>query len=108
MPSSRPDSAGTDLRPPRRGFSTRCSICGFHRRGGEYPTLYPVACAPQAWAAGSVYLLLQASLGMEIDGESRRISFSRAALPESIDSLRITNLQVGDAAIDLLIERHPH
>ena len=83
-------------------------ICGFHRRGGEYPTLYPVACAPQAWAAGSVYLLLQASLGMEIDAESRRISFSRASLPESIDSLRITNLQVGDAAIDLLVERHPH
>jgi glycogen debranching enzyme len=23
-------------------------VCGFHRREGEYPTLYPVACAPQA------------------------------------------------------------
>ena len=83
-------------------------ICGFHRRGAEHPTLYPVACAPQAWAAGAVYLLLQASLGIDIDAEGRRISFSRAALPESIDSLRITNLQVADAAVDLLVERHPH
>ena len=83
-------------------------ICGFHRRGGEHPTLYPVACAPQAWAAGSIYLLLQASLGLEIDAEARRISFSHASLPQSIDSLRVTNLQVADAAVDILIERHPH
>ena len=36
-------------------------------RAGEGPTLYPVACAPQAWAAGSVFLLLQACLGLDID-----------------------------------------
>ncbi|HSL20203.1 MAG TPA: amylo-alpha-1,6-glucosidase [Vicinamibacterales bacterium] len=83
-------------------------ICGFHRRGGEYPTLYPVACAPQAWAAGAVYLLLQASLGLRVDAGARSVSFSRAVLPGSIDSLQITNLQVGDAVIDLLFERHPH
>src|SRR5688500_4215358 len=28
-------------------------ICGFDRRSDEHPTLYPVACAPQAWAAGA-------------------------------------------------------
>jgi glycogen debranching enzyme len=83
-------------------------ICGFHRRGCEHPTLYPVACAPQAWAAGAVYLLLQASLGLEIDAAGRRVSFSRAVLPDSIDSLQITNLHVGEATVDLLLERHPH
>ena len=83
-------------------------ICGFHRRGSEHPTLYPVACAPQAWAAGAVYLLIQASLGLRVDALEGRISFTRAVLPESIDSLEISNLQVGGATVDLLLERHPH
>ena len=71
-------------------------ICGFTRRGRE-PTLYPVACAPQAWAAGAVFLMLAASLGMQIDAPARRISFSRGRLPESIDWIRLTDLKVGDA-----------
>jgi glycogen debranching enzyme len=83
-------------------------ICGFHRRSGEQPTLYPVACAPQAWAAGAVYLLLQASLGLRIEATARRVTFARAVLPESIGSLQITNLQVGDASVDLQLDRHPY
>jgi len=81
-------------------------LCGFHRRTEEGPTLYPVACSPQAWAAGAVYLLLQASLGLDIDAVKRCITFRQAALPESIERLRITNLTVGDARIDLALERH--
>ncbi|HEV2211701.1 MAG TPA: amylo-alpha-1,6-glucosidase, partial [Verrucomicrobiae bacterium] len=38
-------------------------FCGFDRRPGEGPTLYPVACLPQAWSAASVFMLLGASLG---------------------------------------------
>lgn len=83
-------------------------ICGFHRRGNESPTLYPVACAPQAWSAGAVYLLLEACLGLRVDAVARRVAFERATLPESIAWLRIMNLVVGEAAVDLLIERHPH
>ena len=83
-------------------------ICGFHRRGGESPTLYPVACAPQAWAAGAVYLLLQACLGLRIDAAERRVSFSRAVLPDTIDWLRIMNLSVAEASVDLLLTRHTY
>jgi len=83
-------------------------ICGFHRRGGESPTLYPVACAPQAWAAGAVYLLLQACLGLRIDAAERRVSFSRAVLPDTIDWLRIMNLSVAEATVDLLLTRHTY
>lgn len=83
-------------------------ICGFHRRAGDSPTLYPVACAPQAWAAGAVYLLVQACLGMRVDAVARRVSFTRAVLPEAIDWLRIVNLSVGSASIDLLLTRHPY
>jgi len=83
-------------------------ICGFPRRGRQYPTLYPVACAPQAWAAGAVFLLLAATLGVHIDAPARRISFTRARLPETIDWLRLTDLAVGDARIDVRLERHQH
>jgi glycogen debranching enzyme len=83
-------------------------ICGFHRRGGESPTLYPVACAPQAWAAGAVYLLLQACLGLRIDAVERRVSFSRAVLPDTIDWLRIMNLSVAEASVDLMLTRHTY
>jgi glycogen debranching enzyme len=81
-------------------------LCGFHRRSEERPTQYPVACAPQAWAAGAVYMLLQASLGMDIDAVERRITFHAASLPLSIDRLVLTNLTVGDARVDLALERH--
>lgn len=81
-------------------------ICGFHRREAEFPTLYPVACAPQAWAAGTVYSLLASCLGLRIDAAARQISFSRAMLPESIEWLRLTNLSVGAARVDLLLTRH--
>src|SRR5690606_16727720 len=33
-------------------------FCGFARTAGDAPTVYPVACTPQAWAAGAPYLLL--------------------------------------------------
>jgi glycogen debranching enzyme len=83
-------------------------ICGFHRRGGEYPTLYPVACAPQAWAAGAVYLLLSACLGLRIDAAHRRVYLHQAVLPESLEWIRLTNLTVGDANVDLALVRHAH
>jgi glycogen debranching enzyme len=81
-------------------------LCGFHRRGDERPTLYPVSCAPQAWAAGAVYLLFQAAMGLDIDAGQNRVTFSRAVLPESIERVYLTNLTVGDACVDLLLERH--
>jgi glycogen debranching enzyme len=81
-------------------------ICGFHRRTGDAPTLYPVACAPQAWAAGAVYLLLQACLGLRVDAQGHRVELAHAVLPEDIDWLQVRNLSVGDAEVDLLLTRH--
>jgi glycogen debranching enzyme len=83
-------------------------FCGFGRRSGEGPTLYPVACLPQAWASGSVFMLLQASLGLSVDGRAREIRFENPALPAWLPEVRLTNLQVADATTDLLLERHPH
>jgi glycogen debranching enzyme len=83
-------------------------FCGFTRRAGEGPTLYPVACAPQAWSAAAVFLLLQACLGLRISAPSRRLSFSHAVLPPFLKELRLHNLQVGQASVDLLLLRHDH
>ena len=82
-------------------------FCGFHRRGNAgAPVLYPVACAPQAWAAGAVYLLLRACLGITIDATQRCVQFENPQLPEAISELRIKGLKVDAAKVDLLIRRH--
>jgi glycogen debranching enzyme len=82
-------------------------FCGFTRRPGEGATRYPVACSPQAWAAGSVFMLLQASLGLEIDAPQRQVRFRHSRLPDFLDHLVINGLRVGAATIDLAIERQP-
>jgi glycogen debranching enzyme len=83
-------------------------FCGFRSRPHEGPTLYPVACAPQAWAAGAVFLLLQACLGLEVDALRRQVVLDRPILPPCLDQLTIRQLAVGEARVDLVIERHPH
>jgi glycogen debranching enzyme len=80
-------------------------FCGLERRQGEDPTLYPVACAPQAWAAAAPFLLIQACLGLTVQGVSNRVVFERPSLPEGIPHLAIHGLRVGDASVDLLFER---
>lgn len=82
-------------------------FCGFHKRPGTSgPTLYPVACAPQAWSAGAVFMLLRACLGMTVRAPERQICFSHPVLPMSLDEVRIQNLKVVDATVDLLMRRH--
>jgi glycogen debranching enzyme len=81
-------------------------FCGFPRDPGEGPVEYPVACSPQSWAAGSVFLFVQAALGLRIDGVRNRISFARPALPPFLNDVEIANLRVGGARADLHLTRH--
>ena len=80
-------------------------FCGFSRRPGKGPTLYPVACAPQAWAAGAVFLVLQSCLGLTVHAAESRICLTYPCLPESIQSVRIQNLCIGANSIDLEVTR---
>jgi glycogen debranching enzyme len=80
-------------------------FCGLDRREGEGPTLYPVACSPQSWAAAASFLLIQSCLGLTVQGLHNRVVFNRPALPEGIPQLSIRGLRVGDASVDLLFER---
>ncbi len=81
-------------------------FCGFERRPDQGPTLYPVACSPQAWAAASIFSLLRSCLGLTIRGASRELHFSRPYLPEFLDAVHIRNLMVGDGTIDFSAIRH--
>jgi glycogen debranching enzyme len=82
-------------------------FCGFHRRpDGTGPTLYPVACSPQAWASGAPFLLLCASLGFEVRAAESLVRFENPHLPSFLNELRIEGLCVNDARVDLLISRH--
>jgi glycogen debranching enzyme len=80
-------------------------FCGFSRRHATGPTSYPVACNPQAWSSASVFALLGALLGIAFDPAGRRVAFHQPALPPWLDTLRLTNLQLGGASLDLLLER---
>jgi glycogen debranching enzyme len=81
-------------------------FCGFPRRPGESPTLYPVACAPQAWASAAVFLLFEACLGLSISAPERKLVFSKPLLPPFLPQLTIRDLKVGGARVDLLLTRH--
>jgi glycogen debranching enzyme len=83
-------------------------FCGFERRSGEGPTLYPVACSPQAWSAGAVFGILQACLGIDIESAAGTISFHAPRLPEYIDWVELRDLRVGEGSVDLLLKRHHH
>jgi glycogen debranching enzyme len=89
------------------GFEMRLPelFCGFPRAAGEPPVAYPVACLPQAWAAGAVFMMLQACLGISVDGERGVVEVARPHLPIGIDHFNIDRLQVGDDTLDLIFER---
>jgi glycogen debranching enzyme len=83
-------------------------FCGFPRDEGQGPILYPVACAPQAWSAAAVFLMLQACLGLRVNALESKICLVRPTLPPFLSRARIMNLSVGGASVDLLVVRHEH
>jgi glycogen debranching enzyme len=81
-------------------------FCGFPRRPGDAPTLYPVACAPQSWASAAVFLLLEACLGLSVSASERRLTFSKPVLPRFLQQVTIRGLKIADGRADLLLTRH--
>jgi glycogen debranching enzyme len=80
-------------------------FCGLKRRPTEAPTLYPVACSPQAWASAAPFFVLEGCLGISVQAERERIVFDRPFLPEGIPQLAIRGLRCGKVVVDLLLER---
>jgi glycogen debranching enzyme len=80
-------------------------FCGMRRRRARGPTLYPVACSPQAWASAAPFLLLQAMLGLEFDPEAREIRLRNSRVPALAQEITIRNLRLGDAAVDFAVQQ---
>jgi glycogen debranching enzyme len=81
-------------------------FCGFTRRASAGPTLYPVACSPQAWAAAAPFALLQACLGLDVSEGGRHVCLHAPRLPAFIDWIRLERIGAPDASCDLLLQRH--
>jgi glycogen debranching enzyme len=81
-------------------------FCGFRRQRGHGPTLYPVACSPQAWASATPFSLLEASLGLQFDPFDGEIRLLNPQLPPFLDEVALHNLQLGSSSVDLRIRRH--
>jgi glycogen debranching enzyme len=97
----------TDLFEAAQHFDMRLPelFCGFARSGGEAPVAYPVACLPQAWAAGCVFMVIQSCLGVEIDGAG--VHVRHPALPAGIQELVVSRLAIGGANAELVVRRTP-
>ena len=81
-------------------------FCGFRREKGRGPTLYPVACAPQAWASATPFTLLEAALGLEFDATRGEIRLRNPRLPAFLNEVILRELRLGSSSVDLRIRRH--
>ncbi len=80
-------------------------FCGFPRRLGQKPTAYPVACAPQAWAAATLPALVQACLGLSFHPAVRTIRFDAPVLPPFLHEMTLHNLSLRGALLSMTIRR---
>ncbi len=81
-------------------------FCGFRREKGRGPTLYPVACAPQAWASATPFTLLEAALGLEFDARRGEIRLRNPRLPTFLNEVILRELRLGTSSVDLRVRRH--
>jgi glycogen debranching enzyme len=79
-------------------------FCGFARRQAA-PTLYPVACSPQAWASAAVFALIDASVGLRFNPTAGEIRFDRPVLPKFLNHLHLRGLRLAGAGADVLLQR---
>lgn len=87
-------AAQSDLRLPEL-------FAGFDRSGLKEPVRYPVACVPQAWAAGTVFQMLKACLNMRPDAKTGTIDCRDASLPGWLGQVVVKQIKVGDNTVDL-------
>lgn len=81
------------------------AMAGFSREDFQAPVHYPVACHPQAWAAGAVPFLLATNLGLEPDAFAKRLRITRPRLPAFVNRIQLLGLRVGQGCVDLEFRR---
>jgi len=80
-------------------------FCGFTRRTPNRPVSYPVACSPQAWAAGAPFLMLQAMLGISARAHENLLTVNKPHLPTWLNTVEVRNLAIGGSRISLVFRR---
>ncbi|MFB3737880.1 MAG: glycogen debranching N-terminal domain-containing protein [Candidatus Velamenicoccus archaeovorus] len=80
-------------------------FCGFTRRTPNRPVSYPVACSPQAWAAGSPFLMLQATLGISARAHEGLLTVNKPHLPTWLNTVEVRRLAVGPSRISMVFRR---
>jgi glycogen debranching enzyme len=83
-------------------------FCGVHRREHDEPVHYPVSCSPQAWASGSLFLILNSVLGIRPSAHRKELNIVNPQLPDWIDWLRIRNMRIGKSRVGLDFTRRDH
>lgn len=79
-------------------------FCGFERSSTKGPVRYPVACEPQAWAAGAPCMLLSALLGFAPDAGHYRIALHSPKLPDWLEKAELRGLRLGGHEFGLRFE----
>jgi glycogen debranching enzyme len=75
-------------------------FAGSARTTYSAPVPYPVACRPQAWAAGSFPLILQAILGLRPNAPNGELLIVRPRLPHWLETVQLRGLRVGKGEVD--------
>jgi glycogen debranching enzyme len=83
-------------------------FCGFDRQKGKSPTSYPVACSPQAWSVGAVFMMIQACLGVKINAAEKKITLCHPVLPSFLTDITITNLRVNNKLVVFQVRKNSH
>jgi glycogen debranching enzyme len=80
-------------------------FCGFPREQRLGPVPYPVACHPQAWSAASVFMILQAIMGLHVMGFDKRVVIDSPMIPPWLEWLSVEDLKVGDGSVSFVLRR---
>jgi glycogen debranching enzyme len=78
-------------------------FCGFTRVPGHGPTRYPVACSPQAWAAGVVFHLLAAMLGLRPEAADNQLTLARPTLPPWLTWIEVRGVRIAKSRLALRV-----
>jgi glycogen debranching enzyme len=80
-------------------------FCGFRRTRSQGPTLYPVACSPQAWSCVTPFALISACLGLEFEPATREIRLRNPRLPAFLNEIVLSDLRLGETTVDMSVRR---
>ncbi|WP_391117838.1 glycogen debranching N-terminal domain-containing protein [Psychrobacillus sp. L3] len=79
-------------------------FCGYGKERGR-PVKYPVACSPQAWAAGTPLVFIQSLLGLFPNSLQKEIRLSPNLL-ENMDILKVDNISIGNGVLSVKVTRN--